>query len=62
MPRKQRFKPSRKPKPIPQAEDTATDRVSSNSQARNDNVDSRPSSASRNTGTASEPDTEPPSR
>jgi hypothetical protein len=29
MPRKQRFKPSRKPKPIPQAEDTMVERQSS---------------------------------
>lgn len=37
MPRKQRFKPSRKPKPIPQTEDAVIGReVSSAPQARED--------------------------
>jgi hypothetical protein len=44
MPRKQRFKPSRKPKPIPQSEAAAighdTRNPSSHSGVHNDNVES----------------------
>ena len=61
MPRKQRFKPSRKPKSIPQTEDTP-ERQSSGAPAYNDNVDMRDTPAGRNEVPRDEPDAESPSR
>jgi hypothetical protein len=48
MPRKQRFKPSRKPKPIPQNEEAMNGATPNNAQAHNDNVASRPMSDAMN--------------
>lgn len=39
MPRKQRFKPSRKPKPIPQNEDALIGRQPSSAPSNNENAD-----------------------
>jgi hypothetical protein len=39
MPRKQRFKPSRKPKPIPQNEDAVNAQQAGNPQAHDRNAD-----------------------
>jgi hypothetical protein len=62
MPRKQRFKPSRKPKPIPQSEDSTLERQSSGAPAHNDNVDMRDAPPMRNDVPMDEPDAEAPSR
>ncbi|HEY0991084.1 MAG TPA: hypothetical protein VGD80_28725 [Kofleriaceae bacterium] len=43
MPRKQRFKPSRKPKPVPSNEDAMMGRQESNSPPHNDNAPARES-------------------
>jgi hypothetical protein len=42
MPRKQRFKPSRKPKPSPPNEDALNGRQTTSAGSRNDNVDAHP--------------------
>jgi len=62
MPRKQRFKPSRKPKPTPQTEDSTLERQSSGAPAHNDNVDIREAPPSRNEPPMDEPDEGSPSR
>ncbi len=60
MPRKQRFKPSRKPKPITQAEEPMIERAPSSAQAGNENVDARTSS--NDDRSAVEPDSAQQSR
>jgi hypothetical protein len=50
MPRKQRFKPSRKPKSTPQTEEAAPGRTSNGVQVHNDNVDARSPSPARDDG------------
>jgi hypothetical protein len=56
MPRKQRFKPSRKPKPTPPSEDALTGRPTSNARANNDNVDARDAPPARDEASVAEPD------
>jgi hypothetical protein len=56
MPRKQRFKPSRKPKPTPPTEDALNGRQTNNARAHNDNVDARESPPARDEGSMVEPD------
>jgi hypothetical protein len=60
MPRKQRFKPSRKPKPIPQTE--AGSIPQSSGLAHNDNAESRNQTSSRNDDSSVEPDPDQQSR
>jgi hypothetical protein len=43
MPRKQRFKPSRKPKPTPPTEEALNSHQTSSARPHNDNVDARES-------------------
>jgi hypothetical protein len=62
MPRKQRFKPSRKPKPIPQSEDAMNGRLPSSAPANDDNVESRTSSPERDQDSTVEPDPDQQSR
>jgi hypothetical protein len=47
MPRKQRFKPSRKPKPTPQTEEAMNGATPQSAQVHNDNVDPRTMSGPR---------------
>lgn len=61
MPRKQRFKPSRKPKPIPN-EETSAERQPSSAPVYNDNADLRESAPTRSDTASDEPDSNPPSR
>jgi hypothetical protein len=61
MPRKQRFKPSRKPKPIPNEEGSA-ERQPNAAPAHNDNTDLREPPPVRGEALSDEPDTESPSR
>jgi hypothetical protein len=60
MPRKQRFKPSRKPKPIP-SEDATIERQPNAAPMRNDDVDLREPPARGDT-LSDEPDSGAPSR
>jgi len=62
MPRKQRFKPSRKPKPIPQNEEPMTVRQPSSAQAHGDSPDLPSESSPGNDSSAHEPDTDDRSR
>lgn len=60
MPRKQRFKPSRKPKPTLQNEDALNVRQSSHGRPRNDNVDDNVDSrAPRDEDSLVEPELDP---
>ena len=63
MPRKQRFKPSRKPKPIPQSEATAIGHdarnAASHGGAHNDNVETSSSGRRSDEGSALTPETDP---
>jgi hypothetical protein len=61
MPRKQRFKPSRKPKPIQQTEDAVIGRQPSHAPANNDNVGMRDMPPSRDDDSL-EPSTDQGSR
>jgi hypothetical protein len=56
MPRKQRFKPSRKPKPIPHSEEAMNGNSSNQAHVHNDNVASRPMSDARDDDSSVEPD------
>lgn len=56
MPRKQRFKPSRKPKPVAQNEEPMIERAPSSAQAQNDSIGSRTSASSNDNRSAGEPD------
>jgi len=56
MPRKQRFKPSRKPKPIPPNEDALTGRQPSSVRPTSDNADARESPQERDDDSIVEPD------
>ena len=47
MPRKQRFKPSRKPKPNPQTEEAMIGHPVNHASAGNDNVEGRPAPQDR---------------
>jgi hypothetical protein len=58
MPRKQRFKPSRKPKPVLPNEDAAMGRKESSSLADNDNAPAREALPPRDVGALSSGDTE----
>jgi len=62
MPRKQRFKPSRKPKPIPQAEEPMIERAPNSAQVHNDNVDARAATSSSEASSTVEPDPDRQSR
>jgi hypothetical protein len=62
MPRKQRFKPSRKPKPTPPNEDALNGRSTSSARPHNDNVDTRESPPARDDGSTAEPDRDQGSR
>jgi hypothetical protein len=62
MPRKQRFKPSRKPKPIPQSEEAMTGATPNSAQAHNDNAPARPMSGTRDDDSSVEPDPDQQSR
>jgi hypothetical protein len=61
MPRKQRFKPSRKPKPTPPNDEAQNPRQSSSARPHNDNVDARESPPKRDDDSQVEPDLDPPS-
>ena len=62
MPRKQRFKPSRKPKPIPQGEDAVIGRQPSSAPAYNDNAGMHETPSSRSDDSMEEPPTDQGSR
>ncbi|HEU4734023.1 MAG TPA: hypothetical protein VFT22_39295 [Kofleriaceae bacterium] len=62
MPRKQRFKPSRKPKPITPIEDAANARTTSTSQPHNDNVAARDAPSMRHEDSMTEPPSDQTSR
>jgi hypothetical protein len=59
MPRKQRFKPSRKPKPIPQSEEPMNQ---NSAQAHNDSATARPMADTRDDNSTVEPDPDQQSR
>jgi len=59
MPRKQRFKPSRKPKPATPNEDANTGRPEGGSLAHNDNTPARESLPMREVNSLSGGDTQP---
>jgi hypothetical protein len=61
MPRKQRFKPSRKPKPMPQNED-AVAREASSAPARGGSMDLPDSAPNSNDSSVVEPDPDDRSR
>jgi hypothetical protein len=62
MPRKQRFKPSRKPKPIPQAEEAMIGQPTVSNSANNDNVESQALPRDREEGSRGESESEQRSR
>ena len=62
MPRKQRFKPSRKPKPIQPNEEPMIERAPNSAQVHNDNVDARTSTSSNEDKSTVEPDPDQQSR
>ena len=59
MPRKQRFKPSRKPKPIVPTEEAPTGRQTNSARPNNDNVDARESPPARDQDEMTEPELGP---
>jgi len=59
MPRKQRFKPSRKPKPNPSNEHGTIERLDSGSSAQNENTSARESVTQRDVETRSTGETSP---
>jgi hypothetical protein len=56
MPRKQRFKPSRKPKPTPPNEDALNVRQPNSGRPHNDNGDARDSPPAGDEGSTGEPE------
>jgi hypothetical protein len=58
MPRKQRFKPSRKPKPTPPSEEALNGRQTNSARPHNDNVDARESPPAHDKDEMVEPDFE----
>jgi hypothetical protein len=62
MPRKQRFKPSRKPKPIPHSEEAMTGAPPNRPQAHNDNATARPMADTHDDDSTVEPDPDQQSR
>lgn len=61
MPRKQRFKPSRKPKPNPPSEDAMNGNEPS-TRVHNDNVEPDAEPQTHSEAPSTEPDVDPPSR
>ena len=62
MPRKQRFKPSRKPKPTPPSDDAQNGRQTNSARPHNDNVDARDVPVARDLESLTEPDIDQRSR
>ena len=55
MPRKQRFKPSRKPKPTPPNEDALNGRQANNARPTDEGADARKSAPARDEASRGEP-------
>jgi hypothetical protein len=62
MPRKQRFKPSRKPKPTPPSEDALIGQTSATGSGHSDHLTTRDADPGHEQGSSTEPQSEPPSR